>query len=444
MRVTATNSTIAIALCILVAYCSTTSTTPPAPSPQNLTLNQLPNVTPQPTNYPTLSQFPIQKNPYPDEKTMTDTNLAPMFQGGTCKWGQYDDYGYIAYGDTVPEHQIAFKDDTVLHDGHSSIRLEQQNAYNLYREINFDYTSIGPGDHVVFKVWIKTAAGTGNAGIIGFDAGNSVRILEVQPRSPQEDVWNIVADVPVQGGTAVYVPYGSDWTQLVLDVTIPDTVYTHSDTGASIAPQQISGCFPWFGGVWNGRASYPNIWFADAELYINPTDEEEAPSPVFGYDTVGGSEDTQPTGYMSTGRFKAPSTGTITAVYLYCRTNSASGRVKVFIHSDNSGAPNTLLASSLEETVGTVDGWQRFPLSLSATKDSYYWFGRMSDAVLYTKYDAGESGQWSYQGASLTYPTAPDPFSASGSENLKVSLYATYATSTASVAFNHLMMMRKR
>jgi hypothetical protein len=202
---------------------------------------------------------------------ISTTNLAPMFQGGTCRWGQYDDCGFIAYGSTNPSNQIGFKDNSVLHNGHSSIRVEAPNSANLYREINFDWIAVKPGDHVVFRCWIKTASGTGNAAIIGFDVyGSSNRILEIHPCSPQSAIWNIVNDVPVQGGTPTYIPYGSDWTLLTFDVTIPSTHYTHDDFRNTIPSQQIAGFIPWVGGIWNGRSSYPNVWFADAELYINP------------------------------------------------------------------------------------------------------------------------------------------------------------------------------
>jgi hypothetical protein len=198
-------------------------------------------------------------------------NLAPMFQGGTCRWGQFDDYGFIAYGSTNPSNQIGFKDDLVLHNGHSSIRVEAPNSFDLYREIDSDWITVKPGDHVVFRCWVKTASETGNAAIIGFDVyGTSNRILEIHPCTPQSAIWNIVNTVPLQGGTPTYIPYGSDWSLLTMDVVIPSTFYTHDDFGNSISSQQIAGFIPWVGGVWNGRSSYPNVWFADAELYINP------------------------------------------------------------------------------------------------------------------------------------------------------------------------------
>jgi hypothetical protein len=152
--------------------------------------------------------------------------------------------------------------------------MEAPNAYNLNREINHLWRSVKPGDVVTFGCYIKTAAGTGNAGIIGFDVyGPTSRILEIHPCTPQTSIWNIVNGVPTQGGTVTYVPYGSDWTLLEFTVTIPTTVYSYNDFGEAITPQQIAGLIPWLGGVWNGRDSYPNIWHADAYFYINPTDD---------------------------------------------------------------------------------------------------------------------------------------------------------------------------
>jgi hypothetical protein len=313
--------------------------------------------------------------------TLTDTNLAPIFQNGItqqdCNWADYDGT-YLYYGDHVSAHQIMARDDVNTHLSHSSIVLNQQNMYNPYREINGEYISVQPGDVVRFKVWVKTAAGTGNAAIIGFDVyGDVNRILEIHTCTPQTAIWNIVNDIPTQGGSKIYIPYGiSDWTLLTLDVTIPDLIYTHDDFGNPITSQQIKGLIPWMGGVWNGRADFPDIWFADAELYINPTSES---SPLFGYDQSYKTEDTQPTGYISA----------------------------------------SLLATSSEVTVGIPYSWVNFPLSYAVKENSVYPFRRMSDATLNTKYNAGNTGQGNWK-SSVTYPTSPNPFSSGGSNTYKV------------------------
>ena len=203
----------------------------------------------------------------------TSNNLAPMFQVGMgkydgCTWGDYHITGQVHYG--LPKNpQICFRDDTVTHNGHSSIRLEQQNEYNKWREVDNLYMSVRPGDKIVFKCWIKTnslTSGSGLGAIIGFDfGGNGIRFAEAHPANPQSAIWNTHPQVT----KPIYVPYGSDWTLLTLDVVIPNTAYTRDWDGALISPTQIDYIIPWVGASWNSQTNYPTVWFADAELYIN-------------------------------------------------------------------------------------------------------------------------------------------------------------------------------
>jgi len=232
------------------------------------------DVAPTPTPTASIIPIPTTKPTSTATSTYTGENYAPMFQFGTsqsdgCTWGDYDVTGTVHYG-ASNNPQICFRDDSVTYNGHSSIRLTAPNNYNPYREVNNDWIAVHPNDHVVFTCLVKTASGTGNAGIIGFDAyGSSSRILEVHTCTPQTAIWNMKNGVPVQGGISTYIPYSSDWTRLTLDVVIPSTTYSYNDFSQSIPTQQISGIIPWVGGGWNGQSSYPNIWFVDAELFIN-------------------------------------------------------------------------------------------------------------------------------------------------------------------------------
>lgn len=124
---------------------------------------------------------------------------------------------------------------------------------------------------MVMKCLIKTDPSSiaGPGGIIGFDVYSDYeRILEVHPCTPQEDVWQVPNDYHVH---MIYVPYGSDWTQITIDVVIPNTVYTINDYGRALThgAQRISGLIPWLGASWNNGES-ASVWFANAELYINP------------------------------------------------------------------------------------------------------------------------------------------------------------------------------
>lgn len=139
-------------------------------------------------------------------------------------------------------------------------------------EVDANWYATKPGDHIVFKCMIKSASGSGRGGIIGFDVyGNHPgvnnpggRLWEVSncASGNDNDSFNSPKTWSYQ-----YVPSGSDWTQMTIDVTIPSTVFSKTDYGESITPSQISGFIPWLGPMDSVSA---NIWFAQPELYVNP------------------------------------------------------------------------------------------------------------------------------------------------------------------------------
>ena len=144
----------------------------------------------------------------------------------------------------------------------------------------------------------------------------------------------------------------------------------------------------------------------------------------FGYIKVGASEDEMANTYITAQRHQCNATGTLTTISLYCKTNSAAGKVTTFLYADSSGSPSTLLATSNEITVGTSYSWVNFTISYPVITTTYYWFGRMSDSTLYTKYDAGAANQWAYDG-SLTYPTPSNPLNEDGTSANQAGMYGT-------------------
>jgi hypothetical protein len=213
----------------------------------------------------------------------TGTNYAPMFQNDAngipysqslCHWGDYHIFGDVCFGNPNIYPQITHRDTTVLGpSGKASIRIDGPgNSFNGAREVNGYQVTVKPGDHVVMTMWIKANnSSVGAGGIFGFDVVGSGgdNILEVTPRVPQDEVWTLPISLRV--GNPVYVPYNSDWTQLICDVTIPYTVYTHEDNGQALShgPQTIIALNPLFGASWNLGESAA-VWFADAEIFVNP------------------------------------------------------------------------------------------------------------------------------------------------------------------------------
>jgi hypothetical protein len=178
-----------------------------------------------------------------------------------------------------------YLDYSVLHNGHPSVRMEKGDG-SKPREIwcvvpgkvdNWIY--INPGDHIVFKVWMKTGASTIGcthvaAGIrlgIDFYTTATQRITGIQ--SPDGDYWKPPSGPFPPNQYLNYVNWGTDWEQRIMDFTIPAQYpadpFAAFPAGTMVTPAKI---MPWMQ-VWcdiHGNADDGVAWFADAELYINP------------------------------------------------------------------------------------------------------------------------------------------------------------------------------
>jgi hypothetical protein len=194
-------------------------------------------------------------------------------------WGQYKIYGYVRYASGP---QIVQVDPSVLHNGKVSVRIDAHQDgidSNTYREVDGDFIPVKPGDHIVFKVWIKTGHSTlgkdgvsGNGGLIMFDYYSAThRLHEHSSDNPRNDVdptWTTYIDDPTR-----YVPFNSNWTLRTLDTIVPTAVLDESTM--QLATEPIRGIIPVLQA--SGYIVPPNhlqdqgqVWFADAELYINP------------------------------------------------------------------------------------------------------------------------------------------------------------------------------
>ncbi len=158
----------------------------------------------------------------------------------------------------------------------------------------------------------------------------------------------------------------------------------------------------------------------------------QASSVTFGYSTVGSYQDDMPKTYMSAQLETCTATGTLTAINLYCKTSSASGKVTCLLYANNNGSPGALLATSGEVTVGTSFSWVSFPISYDVVNGTSYFLARKSDSTLSTKYSAGSTNQWAYKGG-ITYATSPNPFSKDGASNYRASMTGVVATAAQSL-----------
>lgn len=144
------------------------------------------------------------------------------------------------------------------------------------------------GDRIFMTCWAKLDAADIhfeepqlNGAIIGFDLYGDRRLWEVHSRKGDiNEIWTLPEWAP--GGSRNfynrwYVPFGSDWRKLTVDIVLPDKVFTVNDYGQPIPAQPAIGLIPWLTTSWrdHGRLmdNSPNpatAWFADCELYINP------------------------------------------------------------------------------------------------------------------------------------------------------------------------------
>jgi hypothetical protein len=206
---------------------------------------------------------------------------------GTIQYAPATNYAVIPADWRIGETWNAptYLDYNVLHNGNPSIRMEKGTDATKSREIlaadktQSDWSiRVKPGDHIVFRVWMKTNASTigdttPTSGIrfgIDFYVTGGNRITATQ--SPDGAYWTPSGGSP-SNQYLNYVNWGQDWTQRTMDFIVQNQ-YPSDGGGSYPAGQMVTpdGIVPWMQ-VWSdahGNADNGIAWFADAELYINP------------------------------------------------------------------------------------------------------------------------------------------------------------------------------
>jgi hypothetical protein len=182
-----------------------------------------------------------------------------------------------------PAHMIV--DTSVEHTpGNPSIRLDPTTAaLNPNRECDGQWLPCKPGDHITISIWILMDNVTTNTdpylgGRLGFDfiapmGDGTITIVDGFPHGGAEHLASVV-----RWGTA-------GWVQKSWDYIVPDTVFTKDVYGNTIPASPITMFVFWIDlkPIDTGKA-----WFADAEVYINPTGAPPGECPV-GYHLDPGS-----------------------------------------------------------------------------------------------------------------------------------------------------------
>lgn len=168
--------------------------------------------------------------------------------------------------------QIIYLDYSVTHNGHVSIRLDPHtnNDVNYARECDGTWYDVKPGDRIVAKCWILC----GDSGIGDTNPYDGARLgIDLYAHTSQG--YGIVDSYPHSGQEHLdsMVCWGTNtWTQKVWDIIIPSTYYTKVNRGAGpidCDPVQVDSMVLWLQVM---TPTDPGLaWFADTELYINPT-----------------------------------------------------------------------------------------------------------------------------------------------------------------------------
>jgi len=202
-----------------------------------------------------------------------NTNLAPMSATGTVTFDAngypYDGVWELTHGVPPTGPTLIHVDTNVTYNGDASIRLDPYtpNTMNPARECDADGIKINPGDNIVLSCWMKTTASEygpsdGGGARISFDYYDNFGIINLT----QPDLSTLLG----WGTQNTYVPWGSDWTERTIDVQVPSSII--DSNGTTRYPTLM---VPWIQ-VWGSTLGDPatntgEAWFADAELYINPS-----------------------------------------------------------------------------------------------------------------------------------------------------------------------------
>lgn len=169
---------------------------------------------------------------------------------------------------------------------------------------------------------------------------------------------------------------------------------------------------------------------------------------IFGYSTIGGSSalaGTSSVNYLDiSGPYSMPG-GTVVKLSARLSANGFGMKVRLVIYDDNSGNPNSLVATSVEQSYSNLTpAWADFsfasmPVLAAGSYWLGYWFGpQIDNGGLNVFYDtAANSEKFSNSGiaySTSSNPTTPWPSAGGGTSNSKYSVYATYFTSFLSIA----------
>ena len=216
---------------------------------------------------------------YFDDVVIADSYIGTLDLNMNINIGRIpEDYGDYGLNQTVTYNggaQICSVDLTVYRTiGRPSIKLDPHVDgvdLNASREVDLSsLLEVTGGDHVIFKVWMKVLTNEeteyypfcGARSGVDFYGGNPLEHLGAS------QFWSDYFG----GGhyERAYVQDSCDgrWQQRILDFVVPTKVPDDSEVLTT-----VTNMIPWLqGGDWTIPTMSP-CWFADGELYVNPTSD---------------------------------------------------------------------------------------------------------------------------------------------------------------------------
>ena len=341
----------------------------------------------------------------------------------------------------------------VTHNGSPSIQMGADYVRGT-REVDGAWSSVQPGDHIVFSAWTKSdpyhsAWNPYSGNEVGFDfyvstnLGYGIATVDSaghQAGHPQDaEVVSNYSSLTSSG--PVYISWGNDWTQIIWSFTIPYTYYTW----VTIAPQgsslpyapyvcdyvQINSIVPWFTGRDTTAPVY--AYFSDTSLVDygqNPSAPTPSPTPTgtIVTDTIGTTDNTGDgnNGYLAGSAITASQTGTLSTVGINIAT--PFGNIEAAIYNTYSGGSfSGLLGQSISNATKT--GWNDLviPGNINIVAGTTYYVVWTSDSLPYRYYSSSGTTYL----AAMSYGAFPSTtntlYSIAATENMRIKYYSLTA-----------------
>lgn len=147
--------------------------------------------------------------------------------------------------------------------------------------------------------------------------------------------------------------------------------------------------------------------------------------PTFGKEDIGATCNGTSTIYACKYQMGSKN-GSLTHITIYNKFGESTFRFYVGIYTDDNGYPDSLLATSSEQTPATGSAWNEAAVTCNLTASTYYWLAMHANTSdLQRCYDAGLTNQFYY--ATRTYQALPSTFPAGATgRDRELSIFGTY------------------